>query len=241
MAKEIFDRVVSMLGLLMLSPLFTVVLLLVALQDGRSPFYVSERAGRYGRPFRMIKIRSMIVGADRLGGSSSPDNDRRVTRLGRYIRRFKIDELFQLWNVLKGEMSLVGPRPQIMPEIATYTAIERGLLAAKPGITDFASIVFADEGEILQGAADTYETYVRLIRPWKSQLGLFYVEHRSLYVDMQLITLTLLRIVAPLRALDAISRLLARLGAPDGLVRVARRRTPLTAHPGPGGNESSDT
>jgi lipopolysaccharide/colanic/teichoic acid biosynthesis glycosyltransferase len=235
--KEVFDRAASLLGLLVLSPLFAIVLLLVFLQDRRSPLFLTERAGLQGKPFRMVKIRSMIVGADRLGGTSSPSDDRRITHVGAYIRRFKIDELFQLWNVLQGEMSLVGPRPQTLEEVASYSTVEQGLLAAKPGITDFASIVFADEGEVLLGATNPGLTYRQLIRPWKSRLGLFYVEHRELVLDLQLILLTLVRIVAPARAMAGVSRLLARYGASEELVRVARRVAPLVPHAVPGMGE----
>lgn len=227
MLKEILDRTISFLLLLLLSPLLLGVLLLVFLEDGGPPLYIAPRAGRYGRPFRMVKIRSMIVGADRIGGTSSPRDDGRITRVGAYVRRLKIDELLQFWNVLTGDMSIVGPRPQVLDEVATYSAAERHLLDVKPGITDFASIVFADEGEILEGAADVYGTYVRLIRPWKSQLGLFYVDHRTTALDLELMVLTLVRILSPKRALDCVGRLLVRLRAPEDLVDVARRQRPI--------------
>ena len=153
MVKEVFDRTCALAGLVVLSPLLLFLCLLVWLQDWRSPFYVSDRSGR-GGSFRMIKIRSMVARADRQGGSSTAADDRRITPLGHFIRRWKIDELGQLLNVLKGDMSLVGPRPEAMGEVATYTEEEKGLFAVKPGITDFASIVFADEGEILRGTAN---------------------------------------------------------------------------------------
>lgn len=233
MMKEIVARVAAFLGLLVLSPFLVVVCGLVWLHDGHSPFYVALRAGREGRPFRMIKIRSMVVDADRIGASSTKSDDDRITRLGRFIRRWKIDELSQLWNVLKGDMSLVGPRPQVLDEVATYSPAERGLLAVRPGITDFASIVFADEGEILKGAADPDRAYRQLIRPWKSRLGLLYVAHHSLFIDLKLIQLTLVRIVAPDRALAGVGRLLETLGASEDLVRVARRCSPLALQPVP--------
>jgi lipopolysaccharide/colanic/teichoic acid biosynthesis glycosyltransferase len=227
MAKELFDRSAAFFGLLLLSPFLVIVCVLVWLQDRHSPFYVALRAGRAGRPFRMAKIRSMVVDADRIGASSTKSDDSRITGIGRFIRRWKIDELSQLWNVLKGDMSLVGPRPQVFDEVATYTAEERSLLAVKPGITDFASIVFADEGEILKGAADPDLAYRQLIRPWKSRFGLLYVARHSLVVDLRLIHLTLLRIVAPDRALMGVGRLLETLGANEELVQVAQRLLPL--------------
>lgn len=235
-AKEILDRAGALVGLLVLSPFLSIVSLLVWLQDFRSPFYVASRAARGGGSFRMVKLRSMVAGADRLGAASTAGDDSRVTAIGRFIRRWKIDELSQLWNVLKGDMSLVGPRPQVLEEVATYTEEERGLLAVKPGITDFSSIVFADEGEILRGAIDPDLAYRQLIRPWKSRLGLFYVAHRGFALDLALILLTLLRIVAPARALAGVARLLERRGAPAELVRVARRSVPL----GPGAVSGED-
>jgi len=225
--KEIVDRSAAFVALVLLAPLFLVFCILVWRQDGRSSFYVADRVARGGGTFRMVKIRSMIANADRLGASSTAGDDARVTAVGRFIRRWKIDELSQLWNVLKGDMSLVGPRPQLPSEVATYTNEERRLLAAKPGITDFSSIVFADEGEILRGSADPDLAYARLIRPWKSRLGLFYVAHRSFRVDIALILLTLLRIVASERALQGVSRLLENLGASADLVQFARRTSPL--------------
>jgi lipopolysaccharide/colanic/teichoic acid biosynthesis glycosyltransferase len=234
LAKGALDRLAALLGLVVLAPLLSAVLLLVWLQDRRSPLYIADRAGRGGIPFRMMKIRSMVANADRLGAASTAGDDQRITAIGRFIRRWKLDELSQLWNVLKGDMSLVGPRPQVMSEVETYTAVERGLLAAKPGITDFSSIVFADEAEILFRTADADLAYRQLIRPWKSRLGLFYVENHSMGLDLQLIALTLVRIVAPDRALVGVSQILRKLGAPEELICVARRTMPLVPHAVPG-------
>jgi lipopolysaccharide/colanic/teichoic acid biosynthesis glycosyltransferase len=234
LVKELFDRLVAFFGLVLLSPVLLPTIVLVWAQDGHSPLYAGDRAGRGGGRFRMVKIRSMVSAADRRGPSSTAGDDSRVTSIGRFIRRWKIDELSQLWNVLMGDMSLVGPRPQVLEEVATYTREERGLLSVKPGITDFSSIVFADEGEILRGARDPDLDYRRLIRPWKSRLGLFYVEHRSFFIDLRLIVLTLLRIVARDRALAGVCRLLERLGSPEELLRVARRTSPLEPKAVPG-------
>lgn len=225
--KVVLDRSIALVGLLVLSPVLAVVMLAVWLYDRHSPVYVARRAGQHGVPFRMVKIRSMTVLADQMGGSSTASDDNRITPIGSVIRHFKIDELSQLWNVLVGDMSLVGPRPQVVQETETYSREERALLDVKPGITDFASIVFADEGDILQGAADTYRQYRLLIRPWKSRFGLFYVDKSSPKLDLQLIGLTLLRIVSRERALAGVAAVLANLGAPEDLVEVARRNKPL--------------
>jgi lipopolysaccharide/colanic/teichoic acid biosynthesis glycosyltransferase len=199
------------------------------MQDWHSPFYVADRVGRGGRTFRMVKLRSMVADADRKGGSSTAGDDVRITSVGRIIRYWKIDELSQLWNVLLGDMSLVGPRPQVPSEVATYSTDERRLMSVKPGITDFASIVFADEAEVLEGSTDPDLAYRELIWPWKSQLGLFYIDHRSFAVDVQLIALTLVRIMAKGRALEGTACLLERLGAAKALVDIARRTKPLVA------------
>jgi lipopolysaccharide/colanic/teichoic acid biosynthesis glycosyltransferase len=233
--KRALDVIASGLGLLALSPLLLALGVLIWLQDGHSPFYVASRTGRHYRPYRMVKFRSMIVRADRTGVDSTATNDPRITPLGRFIRRFKLDELPQLWNVLKGEMSLVGPRPNVDRETAIYTAEERRLLSIRPGITDLASIVFSDEGEILAGSADPDLRYNQVIRPWKSRLSLLYVDHSGgVLLDLRLIWLTLVGAVDRARALAAASRLAHDLGAGEDLVTVARRDAPLVSAPPPG-------
>lgn len=234
--KRLFDIVVSALGLLAASPVLLPVMFLVWRQDGHSPFYVAPRVGKGGEPFRMVKLRSMVVNADRTGVDSTSVSDRRITPVGHFIRRYKLDELSQLWNVLKGDMSMVGPRPNVKRETDLYTPQERHLLDARPGITDFASIVFSDEGDVLSGEADPDIAYNQLIRPGKSRLGLFYLEHRSLWVDVQLCWLTALAILSRRRALEGVVSLLSRLGADEQLVRMAGRQEPLVPMPPPGGD-----
>lgn len=235
--KRTIDLGVAGLGLIFLSPILAVFALLVWMQDGASPLYVAPRVGRDARPFRMVKLRSMVVHADRTGVDSTASGDSRVTPLGRIIRRFKLDELMQLWNVVRGDMSLVGPRPQVPRDVALYTAEERGLLSVRPGITDFASIVFADEGEILAGADDPDLRYQQIIRPWKSRMGLQYVAARTLWLDVRLVLATALNVVSRRRALGWVANLLARSGADTTVVTVARRRAPLEPAPPPGETE----
>ena len=182
----------------------------------------------------MVKFRSMVKNADRAGIDSTSANDQRITGIGRFIRRFKIDELPQLWNVAKGDMSLVGPRPNVVREVDLYTAEERHLLDARPGITDLASIVFADEGDILADKADPDIAYNQLIRPGKSRLGLFYVDNRTTLMDLRILRLTVTNSLNRERALQAVSTLLGRAGAPDDLVRLATREDDLVAAPPPG-------
>jgi lipopolysaccharide/colanic/teichoic acid biosynthesis glycosyltransferase len=225
--KRLFDLIFSTLALLLASPLLMVVAVLIFIYDFGSPLYIASRVGRGGRPFRMIKFRSMVVNADRTGVTSTSATDSRVTPVGQFVRKFKLDELVQLCNVLRGDMSFVGPRPNVPSGVAVYTPLELRLLDVVPGITDFASIVFADEGEILRGHVDADAAYDQLIRPWKSQLGLFYVDNRTLWVDLRLIALTIVGIASRRAALRGVHRLLLRLRAPADLVRVALRREAL--------------
>ena len=210
------------------------VLLLVWRQDGHSPLYVAPRVGKDEKLFRMVKLRSMVHNADRSGVDSTSGADPRITRLGHFIRRYKLDELTQLWNVLIGDMSLTGPRPNVKRETDLYTPEEKRLLSVRPGITDFSSIVFSDEGDILKDKPDPDIAYNQLIRPWKSSLGLFYIDNRSLALDLGLIFLTIVAIANRRAALVKIQARLRKLGAPEDLVRVAGREKELIPHPPPG-------
>jgi lipopolysaccharide/colanic/teichoic acid biosynthesis glycosyltransferase len=233
--KRLLDIAVSLAGLLAGSIVLVPVLIAVWLQDRHSPLYVASRAGKGGRPFRMVKLRSMRILADQTGVSSTAGDDPRITPVGHFVRRWKLDELTQLWNVLLGDMSLVGPRPQVVPELALYTAEERELLTLRPGITDLASIVFADEGEILRGAPDPDLRYNQVIRPWKSRLALLYLrQRRSVWLDLKIVGLTLRTIASRPRALEAVSALVRTLGGGEELARVASRQEPLLAAPLPG-------
>ena len=232
--KRSIDIVLSAVGLLVASPILLPTMLIVWLQDFRSPFYIAPRVGLGGRTFKMVKLRSMVVNADKSGVDSTGANDRRITAVGRFIRRYKLDELTQLWNVLKGEMSLVGPRPNVKRETDLYTPVERKLLTTKPGITDFSSIVFADEGEILANKADPDLAYNQLIRPWKSQLGIFYIEHQSTLLDLKLIIVTAVSMLSRAHALAVVAQELEHLGAPLTLTAVAKRAQPLIPTPPPG-------
>lgn len=232
--KRLFDIVVSFAGLVATAPVILPVMFLVWRQDGFSPFYVAPRVGKAEQPFQMIKLRSMIKNAAGSGVDSTSAGDRRITPVGHFIRRYKLDEITQLWNVLKGDMSLVGPRPNVKRETDLYTPVEKHLLDLKPGITDLASIVFSDEGDILVGHADPDLAYNQLIRPCKSRLGLLYVQHHSLRLDLELLVLTVVAIVARPRALDGVQRILERLDADAETRQVARRDAALRPSPPPG-------
>lgn len=232
--KRLFDIVVSAIGLIFVSPVLLPVMFLIWRQDGFSPFYIAPRAGKNERQFRMVKLRSMIKNADRTGVDSTSKDDQRITPVGSFVRKYKLDELTQLWNVLTGDMSLVGPRPNVKRETDLYTVEEKQLLAVRPGITDFASIVFSDESDILAGKADPDVAYNQLIRPGKSRLGIFYVKQQSLLLDIQLISLTVIAVVSWPAALRGVTTMLQRLGAPADLVELARRDRPLKPAPPPG-------
>lgn len=228
MIRRLFDIILSLSGLAVLALPLGVILFLVWRQDRHSPFYVADRVGLGERPFRMVKIRSMIINADRSGVESTGSNDNRITPLGHFIRRWKIDELSQLWNVLKGDMSLVGPRPNTVNEVGTYAEWEHELLAVRPGITDFSSIVFSDEGEILKNSNDPDRDYSLLIRPWKGALGILYVRHAGLALNIRLIWTTVLAILNKGRALKALQPILIRCGAAPIVLEIAQREKPLS-------------
>lgn len=187
MLKRFFDFFVSLSLFIGLLPILAFVAFLVKFDDGGPVFYRGLRVGLHGRGFRMFKFRSMVLNADKIGGPSTSDDDPRLTRAGRWIRRLKLDEIPQLLNVIKGEMSLVGPRPEVPSEVDLYTPEERRLLSVRPGITDLASLEFHNEGEILKGSPDPHEAYRRLIRPEKIRLGLDYVQNRSLALDLKIL------------------------------------------------------
>lgn len=234
MIKRIFDFTASFLGLLILSPFLSVVCFLVWWQDFHSPFYKGVRVGRGEKLFTMVKLRSMKVNADKSGVDSTSANDNRITKVGHFIRRYKLDEFTQLWNVLIGDMSLVGPRPNVKRETDIYTAEEKKLLTVKPGITDFSSIVFADEGEILKDSKDPDTDYNQLIRPWKSRLGIFYIEKQSFWLDLKIIYTTIIAILSRKDALASVSRILSALNSSEDLIQIALREKPLKPMPPPG-------
>ena len=232
--KRLFDLLASFFGLLFASPILVPAMILVWLQDFKSPFYIAPRVARGGGLFSMVKLRSMVVNADKTGVASTSNTDMRITPVGQFIRRYKLDELTQLWNVFTGSMSLVGPRPQVQKDVDLYTEEERGMLKARPGITDFASIVFSDEGDILSGHENPDLRYNQVIRPWKSRLALFYIEKQSFFLDIKLILLTIQTILNREKALTEIQKLLESLGAEKSLVEIAGRQKELLPHPPPG-------
>ena len=189
--KRLSDIVFSSFGLLILSPLLLGLAALIKL-DSRGPvFYRGARVGLFGKSFRIFKFRTMIENAELIGTSSTPEDDPRVTRFGRILRKYKLDELPQLLNVLVGQMSLVGPRPQVLWAVERYTPDEKALLSVRPGITDYASIRFREEGEILRGSTNPDKDYFEKIHSEKMRLGLEYIRKKSFCLDLQILMKTL--------------------------------------------------
>ena len=195
MIKRVFDFVASLVGLFLLSPLLAVITLLIKVTSPGPVLYRGERSGRYGKAFRIYKFRTMVVNADKIGGPSTSDRDPRITPVGQFMRKLKLDELPQLFNVLRGEMSLVGPRPQVLDYVARFTPGERAILTVRPGITDWASIWNSDEGSVLARHPDPDCAYDEWIHPTKTKLQLLYVQRQNLWIDFKIIAYTLLRIV----------------------------------------------
>jgi len=191
MLKRLFDITASTVGLLVLSPFLVLIALRVRFEDGGPVFYRGLRVGLHGKTFRIFKFRTMVVDAEKIGGSSTSDDDRRITRVGKFLRKYKLDELPQLINVLVGDMSLVGPRPEVKKFTDMYTDEEKVILTVRPGITDWASLWNPDEGVLLKGSLDPDKDYIEKIRPEKIRLQLKYVRERSFLTDIKIIFLTL--------------------------------------------------
>ncbi len=193
MIKRLFDVVASGCGLLLLSPVFVLCALLVKFTSKGPVFFRQERMGRNGRPFQILKFRSMVQEAPKLGGALTAGHDPRVTKVGAVLRKLKLDELPQLINVLKGEMSFVGPRPEVRKYVEKYPQDYAELLKVRPGITDIASLKYRHETEILGTYADPERAYVEVILPDKIALGKEYIQRSSLAFDLKLMIMTVLR------------------------------------------------
>ncbi len=189
------DIVLSCLGLLLLSPLFVVVAVWIVIDNPGPIFYRQMRVGKDGKDFGLLKFRSMRVGADKSSLITIGEHDSRITRAGYYIRKYKLDELPQLWNVLTGDMSLVGPRPEVRRYVDMYTDEQRQVLTVRPGITDYASIEYIDENRLLAQAEDPDRTYIEEILPAKIALNMRYIKHQTLGEYMKIIFLTLAKII----------------------------------------------
>lgn len=190
-----FDILFSIIGLVLLSPLFTVLYLLIWIESQGGGFYSQERIGKNGKPFKLFKFRSMRIGSDKKGLITIGEKDNRITKTGFILRKYKLDELPQLWNVFIGDMSLVGPRPEVKKYTDLYTEEQKQVLQVRPGITDWASIKYVDENKILGESKDPDEAYVNLIMPNKIKLNMVYIQHQTLGEYFKIIFTTFKEIV----------------------------------------------
>lgn len=195
MLKRAFDCVAASLGIALLSPLFLLAAAAIKLESPGPVFFTQERIGRRFRPFRILKFRTMVHRAEELGGQITRQNDPRVTRIGSILRATKVDELPELINVLKGEMSVVGPRPEVGRYVERFPQEYSEILEVRPGLTDLASLKYIDEAALLESTQDWHEIYTNVILPDKLRLGREYVAKSSFVLDLALIVRTLVGIV----------------------------------------------
>jgi len=235
--KRVFDITFSLIGLIFIIPIILPFAFLIWLQDFNNPFYIADRVGLNFKKFKIVKLRSMIVSADKSKVDSTSLNDPRITKIGSLVRKLKLDEFTQLYNVFIGNMSFVGPRPNVLRETSIYSNEEKKLLLMKPGITDFSSIVFSDEADILKDFDDPDIAYNQLIRPRKNYLALVYIDNHSLSLDIKLIVLTLISFINKRKALNYIVRILRKINIKEEIIVMARRDSSLTPMPPPGLNE----
>jgi len=195
MTKRIFDFIISLMGIILLSPIFIIVALMVRLGSKGPVFYKGKRAGWHGNVFEMYKFRTMVPNAEKIGGPSTPIDDSRLTEMGKVLKKYQLDELPQLINVLKGEMSFVGPRPEVEIYIDKLNKERRKkILSVRPGMTDFASLWNFHEGDILKESSDPEKDYLEKIRPKKIELQLKYINEKSFWLDIKLIFKTIAKI-----------------------------------------------
>jgi lipopolysaccharide/colanic/teichoic acid biosynthesis glycosyltransferase len=194
-AKRAFDFVVSLIALIVLSPILITVALIIKFGSPGPIFYRGLRIGLNGRPFHICKFRTMVIDAEKLGGSATAEDDPRITPIGKFLRRHKLDELPQFLNVFFGDMSLVGPRPEVAKYVEMYSDDERAILDLKPGITDWASIWNSNEAAVLEGSKDPEKTYEELIRPTKLALQLYYGRNHSLSIDIKILAHTFCKLL----------------------------------------------
>ena len=232
--KFILDKALSAFGIAVFLPIFLITPLLIFLYDFKNPLYTPDRVGKNFQKFKMIKFRSMIINADKNKVDSTKSDDSRITPIGKFIRKFKLDEFSQLLNVFIGNMSLVGPRPNVEREVNMYSDEENIILSIKPGITDFSSIVFSDEADILEGSEDPDLKYNQLIRPWKSRLAILYVKNNNVFIDVFLLFLTISSFFNRNYTLKLLSTLVYKLSEDKTLAEICLRINPLEPAPPPG-------
>lgn len=190
-----FDVLFSFMGIVLLSPVFLLIYILIRIESKGGGFYSQTRVGKEGKDFKLYKFRSMRVGADKKGLITVGGKDPRITKVGYFIRKYKLDELPQLINVLIGDMSLVGPRPEVRKYVDLYTVEQRKILSVRPGITDYASIEYVDENEILGNSPNPDKVYIEQIMPDKIHYNMKYIENRSVKEYFKIIFLTIKNII----------------------------------------------
>lgn len=196
MAKRLFDIIFSLAGIVLLLPFFLLISLVIALSSRGGVFYVQKRVGKDGKDFSLFKFRTMYTGADSKGLLTVGAKDSRVTRAGYFLRKYKLDELPQLFNVLFGSMSLVGPRPEVRKYVELYNDEQKKVLSVKPGITDYASIEYSNENEILALSSTPEQTYISEIMPRKLDLNLKYIREKGVLTDLKIIFRTITKIAS---------------------------------------------
>lgn len=190
-----FDVVFSFFGILLLSPIFIIIYVLIVAESKGGGIYMQSRVGIFGKDFNLYKFRSMAKGSDKNGLITIGGNDSRITKVGFFVRKYKLDELPQLFNVLIGDMSLVGPRPEVRKYVELYDVAQLEVLSIRPGVTDYASIEYVNENEILGSVSDPDKVYVEVIMPAKILLNLKFIKNRSLKEYFKIIFLTFFKIV----------------------------------------------
>ena len=193
--KRTFDFIVSLIGIIILSPIFIIVSIAIKLDSKGSILFLQKRVGRFGKEFSIYKFRTMVVDAEKLGKQITVGKDNRITKVGVFLRKFKIDELPQLFNVLKGDMSLVGPRPEVPKYVALYNDEQKKVLEVRPGITDIASLRYKDENDILGKVDNPEEYYINVIMKDKLSLNLEYIERGNIFFDIYLIIKTIIKCI----------------------------------------------
>jgi lipopolysaccharide/colanic/teichoic acid biosynthesis glycosyltransferase len=231
------DIIGALVGLGLGAPLILIAMSTIWLSDRHSPFYVSDRVGLKGRLFHYLKLRSMKFGSNALRIDTTAAGDPRITNIGKIVRATKVDEIPGLWNVLKGDMSLVGPRPNVSTATNLYTETEVNLLSVKPGMTDLSSIAFYDQAEVLGAHDDPFLAYNQLMRPLKSRLGLLYVNNKCLALDLRIVWLTILAQFSHRAALSELAKIVKKLGADEQLCQMIKREAPLLPSAPPGTDE----
>lgn len=193
--KRIFDFSSSLIGLILISPILLIIAIAIKIDSKGPVFFLQKRVGKDNKEFNIYKFRTMVTDAEALGKQITVGDDNRITRVGTILRKCKCDELAQLINVVKGDMSLVGPRPEVPKYVSMYTEEQMEVLNVKPGITDFASLRYKDENEILGKVDNPEEYYINVIMPDKLKLNIEYINHNNIFVDIKIILTTIVKCI----------------------------------------------